>query len=131
MEGSPQRTKEYSGEQTRPSKSDIGKNKGRARTVTLREVSGTHERWPGHGVGTGQRRRSCGSEPVSVDQANQRQKGRTEGCPELQVMWRSLPRQRARRGLNGDCGTGGELRQAATQLPGYTRKAREGARELG
>jgi hypothetical protein len=52
-----------------------GKLKGRARTVTLREVSGTHERRPGHGEDTGRWRQSCGSEPVSVDQANQRGQG--------------------------------------------------------
>jgi hypothetical protein len=78
--------------------------------VTLREVSGTHEQWSGHGEGTGRWRRSCGSEPVSADQANQRGKGRTKGCPEPRVMWHSLPRQRARRGLNGGRGTGGGLR---------------------
>jgi hypothetical protein len=78
--------------------------------VTLREVSGTHERWSGHGEGMGRRWRRCGSEPVSVDQANQRGRGRIEGCPELRVMWRSLPRQRAWRAPNNGRGTGGELR---------------------
>jgi hypothetical protein len=66
-EGSPRRTGEYSGEQSRASKCETGENKGRARTVILREVSGTHKRWPGHCEGMGRRRRSCGSEPVSVD----------------------------------------------------------------
>jgi hypothetical protein len=64
------RTGEYSGEQSQASKCETGENKGGARTVTLREVSGTHERWPGHGEGTGRRRLSYDSEPVSVDQAN-------------------------------------------------------------
>jgi hypothetical protein len=42
-------------------------------------------------------------------------------------MWRSLPRQRARQGLNGGRGTGGELRRAAAELPG-TRVGRERGR---
>jgi hypothetical protein len=45
---------------------DRGK-KGGARTVTLREVLGTHERHPGHDEDTGRWRRSYDSEPVSVD----------------------------------------------------------------
>jgi hypothetical protein len=52
-EGSPRRTGEHSSEQLRASKCKIGENKGGARTVTLREVSGTHERWSGHGEDTG------------------------------------------------------------------------------
>jgi hypothetical protein len=80
-------TGEYSNEQSRASKYETGGNKGGARTFTLREVSGVHERWPGRGEGTGRRWWSCGSEPMSVDQANQRWKGRTERCPELRVMW--------------------------------------------
>jgi hypothetical protein len=75
------------------SKCRTGENKGGVRTVTLREVSGTHERRPGHGEDTGRWQQSCGSEPVSVDQANQRGRGRTEGRPELRVTRRSLPRQ--------------------------------------
>jgi hypothetical protein len=70
VEGSPRWTGEYSGEQSQASKCETGENKDRARTVTLREVSGTHGRRPGHGEDTGRRQRSCGSEPVSVDQAN-------------------------------------------------------------
>jgi hypothetical protein len=110
VEGSPQWIAEYSSEQSRAGTCETGENKGGARTVTLREVPGTHEQWSGHGEGTGRRWRSYGSEPVSVDQANQRGKGRTKGCPEMWVMWRSLPRERARRGLNDGRGTGGKLR---------------------
>jgi hypothetical protein len=47
VEGSPQWTEEHSCEQSRESKCETGENKGVARTVTLREVSGTHERWRG------------------------------------------------------------------------------------
>jgi hypothetical protein len=61
------------------SKCRTGENKGGVRMVTLREVLGTHERRPGHGEDTGRQRRSCGSEPVSMDQANQRGRGRTRG----------------------------------------------------
>jgi hypothetical protein len=67
VEGSPQRTGEVSGKQSRVSKCRTGKNKGGVRTVTLREVSGTHEQHPGHGEDMGRRRRSYDSEPVSVD----------------------------------------------------------------
>jgi hypothetical protein len=67
VEGSPQWTREVSGQKSRVSKCRTGKNKGGVRTVTLREVSGTHERHLGHGEDTGRRRRSCDSEPVSVD----------------------------------------------------------------
>jgi hypothetical protein len=58
VEGSPRRSGEYSGEQSRASKCKIGENKGMAGMISLREVSGTHERWPGHGEGMGRRRRS-------------------------------------------------------------------------
>jgi hypothetical protein len=67
-------------------------NKGGVRTVTLREDSGAHERRPGHGKDAGQRHWNCNSEPVSVDQANQRGRGRTEVCPGLRVIRRKLPR---------------------------------------
>jgi hypothetical protein len=62
-------------------------------TVTLREVSGTHERCSGHGEDVGRRRQSCVSEPVSADQAKQMGKGQIEGCPELRVTRWSLSRQ--------------------------------------
>jgi hypothetical protein len=67
VEGSPWQTGEHSGEQSRASKCKTGENKGGARTVTLREVSGTHERRPGHGEDTGRRWQNSSSEPASVD----------------------------------------------------------------
>jgi hypothetical protein len=42
---------------------------------------------------------------VSTDRATQRGEGRTEGCPKLRVMRRSLPTEQARRGLNDGRGT--------------------------
>jgi hypothetical protein len=79
--GSPWRTGELSSEQSRASKCKTGENKGGVRMVTLRGVSGTHERRPGHGEDTGRQRWSCGSKSVSVNQANQRGRGEPKGVP--------------------------------------------------
>jgi hypothetical protein len=79
--GSPRRTGEHSGEQSRATKCKTGKIRGGVRTVTLREDSGTHERRPGHGEGTSRRRRSCDNEPVNTDRANQRGRGEPRGVP--------------------------------------------------
>ena len=68
--------------------------------------------------------------PVSADEANQRGKGQTEGCPELRVMWRTLPRQRTRQGLNGGRGMVVVFDERRRSLPGCMCRAREGAREL-
>jgi hypothetical protein len=46
-------------------------------------------------------------------------------------MRRSLPRERARRGLNDDRGTVIVLGELRRSLSGCVRRAREGARELG
>jgi hypothetical protein len=77
--GSPRRTEEHSGEQSRAAKCKTRGNRGRVRTITLREDSGAHERRPGHDKDTGRRWRNCGGEPVSVDQANQRGRGESRG----------------------------------------------------
>jgi hypothetical protein len=50
---------------------------------------------------------TCARKRLSADQTDQRCWGRTEGCPELLTARQNSPRQRARRGLNGDCRTGG------------------------
>jgi hypothetical protein len=94
--GSPRRTGEHSGEQSRATKCKTGENRGGVRKVTLREDSGAHKRRQGHGENTGRRRRSYDSEPVSADRANQRGRGRTEGRPGLWVIRWSLPWQRTR-----------------------------------
>jgi hypothetical protein len=122
--GNPRRTGESSGEQSRATKCKTSKIRGEVRTVTLREDSGTHERCPRHGEGTGRRRWSCGSEPVSADLANQRGRGRTEGRPGLRVIRWSLPRQRTWQGLDGDCRMGMRPRRAAAELPGCAHGAR-------
>jgi hypothetical protein len=98
--------------------------KGGARMVTLREVSGKHVRRSGHDEDTGRRLRSCDSESVSVDQATQRWRGRTEGCPEQRVTRRSLPRQQARRAPNSGGGTGAWTRRTVAELPGHACGAR-------
>jgi hypothetical protein len=131
VEGSPRRTGEHSDEQSRATKCKTGENRGWVRTVTLREDSGAHKWRPGHGEGTGRRQRSYGSEPVSVDRANQRGRGRTKGRPELWVIRRTLPRQHTWRGLDGDRRSGTRPRRAAVELPRRRRRARERARVLG
>jgi hypothetical protein len=75
--GSPRRTREHSGEQSRAAKCITGEIRGGVRMVTLRGGSGTLERHPGHDEGIGRRWWSYGREPVSVDQANQRGRGQT------------------------------------------------------
>jgi hypothetical protein len=74
-------------------------------TITLRKVSGMHERWPGHGEGTGRQRRINGCELVSMELVNWRGRGLTKGRPELRLTWRSLPRQQTGRAPNGSGGT--------------------------
>jgi hypothetical protein len=108
VEGSSQRAREYSGEQSRAGNCDTGGNKGGARTITLKGVPGTHERKLGRSEDAGQRRWLSGctrSAPVSADQAHQRRKRRIKGHPKLRVMRRSLPRERTRRGRNDGHGT--------------------------
>jgi hypothetical protein len=51
---------------------------------------------------------TCVGKRLSADLTDQRCWGRTKGCPELLTARRNSPRQRARRGLNGDRRTGGE-----------------------
>jgi hypothetical protein len=83
---SPRRTREHSGEQSRASKCKTGENKGGVRMVTMRGGSGTLERRPGHGEDAGRWRRNYGGVRkalVSMDQANQRGRGRTKQCPRL------------------------------------------------
>jgi hypothetical protein len=128
---SPWRTREHSGEQSHVTMCKTGENRGEVRTVTLREDSGGHKRSPGHDEDMGRRRWSYGNEPVSTDRANQRGRGRTEGCTGLQVIRRSLPRQRPGRGLDSDRTTGVSLRRVAAELPGHVRRARERASVLG
>jgi hypothetical protein len=106
------------------SKCKTGENKGGVRTVTLREVSETHEWHRRHGEDTGRRRQSCDHKLVSVNQANQRGRGQTEGRPELRVTRQSLPRQQARRAANGGGRTGARTRRTAVELPGRARDAR-------
>jgi hypothetical protein len=79
--GSPRRTEQHSGDQLRATKHMTGDNRGGVMTVTLREVSGTHERCPRHGEDAGRRRWSCDSELVSADQANQWGRGEPRGVP--------------------------------------------------
>jgi hypothetical protein len=130
--GSPRRIGGYSGEQLRATKGKPGEIRGRVRSVTLREGSGTHERRPGHGVGTGRRRRSCGEAErgqVSMDREKQRGRERTEGCPGSRVTRQSSPRQQTRQGLDGDRRTGTRPRRTAVKLPRCAHRARE--RERG
>jgi hypothetical protein len=56
--------------------------------------------------------------------------GRTEGCPELWVMRRSLLRQRTRWGLNDSRGTTAVFGERRRSLYGRVHRVREGAREL-
>jgi hypothetical protein len=73
VEGSSRRVVGYSGEQSRVGKCETGENKGGSRMVTLKGVSGTHERKLGRGEDTGRRRRLSGctrSAPVSGDRAH-------------------------------------------------------------
>jgi hypothetical protein len=65
---------------------------------------------------------------VSADRANQGGKRQTEGCPELWVMRRCLPRPRTRRGLNGGRGTVAVFGERRWSLSGHVRRVREGAR---
>jgi hypothetical protein len=129
--GSPRQTRKYSGEQSRATKGIPGEIRGEVRSVILRGASGTLERRSGHGEDTGRRRWSCGGEPVSVDREKQRGRGRTEGCPGSRVTRRSSPMQQTQRGLDGDRRMGARPRRIAVELPGCTRRAREGARVLG
>jgi hypothetical protein len=129
--GSPRRTGEHSGEQSRATKCKTGEIRGRVRSVTLRGGSGILERRQGRGKGASRRWRSYDREPVSVDQANQRNWGQIGICPTLLAMRRSLPRQRARQRLNGGHGTRGGPQRMAVELPGRVRKVRERARVLG
>jgi hypothetical protein len=55
--GSPRRTGEYPGEQSRATKSITGEIRDEVRSITLRGGSGTLERCLGHGEDTGRRRR--------------------------------------------------------------------------
>jgi hypothetical protein len=71
-----------------------------------------------------------GRTPVIVDRANQKGWGRTEGCPELLTTRQNSPRQRARRGLDGDRRIGARP-QRARQNSLSARRAREGARVFG
>jgi hypothetical protein len=49
----------------------------------------------------------------------------TEGCPELLVVWRSLPRERARRGRNERCKTAAVLGEQRRNSAGRVHRARE------
>jgi hypothetical protein len=101
--------------------------------VTLRGVPGMHERKLGRGKDAGRRWRLSGcmrSASVSVDQAHQRRKGRIKGHPELRVMWWSLPREWARLGRHGGCGTAAVPGERRWNSAGRVRRAREGAKEL-
>jgi hypothetical protein len=61
---------------------------------------------------------------VSADRAKLEGMGQTEGCPGLWVIRRSLPRQRTRRGLDGDRRTGARPQRAVVELPGRACGAR-------
>jgi hypothetical protein len=113
---SPQRIGEHSSEQSRATKCKTGEIRGGVRTVTLRGSTGTLEWCLGHYENASQWRRSCGRETVS---ANQRGWGQTKGCPGLRVTKRGLPRQRTRRGLDGDRRTGARPRRATEGLLGH------------
>jgi hypothetical protein len=70
---------------------------------------------------------SCArSAPVSMDRANQGGKRQTEGCPELWVMRRCLPRPRTRQGLNGARGTTAVFSERRRRLSGRVRRVRGG-----
>jgi hypothetical protein len=84
-EGSSQRARGYSDEQSRTGKCETRGIKGDARSLTLKGVPRMHECKLGHDEGAGRRRQlSCcaRSAPVSAGRANQRGRGQTEGCPE-------------------------------------------------
>jgi hypothetical protein len=65
-----------------------------------------------------------GKTPVSADRANQREWGRTEGCPELLTARWNSPRQRARRGFDGDRRTGVRLGTGVWLIGGVRGPAR-------
>jgi hypothetical protein len=93
--GSPWRTGEHSSEQSQESKCKTGEIRGGVRSVTLRRDSGAHERCPRHDKGLGRRQRlfGCKGSPGEREPGDPEEGGRTEGCPVLRAIRRSLPRQ--------------------------------------
>jgi hypothetical protein len=107
----------HSSEQSRTTESREGEIREQGRLVTSREDSRILERWQRHGKGSGRRRQRCGCAegvPVSAGREKQRWRGRIEGCNVSQMPRQNSPRQRTRRGLDGDHGTSSRPWQSAT-----------------
>jgi hypothetical protein len=71
----------YSGEQSRMTEGNQGKNRGGAGLLTSREDSGTLEQRQGHDEGLGRRQRLSGyarEAPVSTGRGNQRSREQIE-----------------------------------------------------